>query len=612
MDGWVGQILRVDLSEMEYMVEEMDPDFARTYVGSQGTACKIICDEVDPTIDGLDPENKLIFSTGPVTGTGAITGSRSVWAAKSPLTGCIGFANIGGYFPTEVKAAGYDMIIFEGQADEPVMLWIEDDEIEIRDASHLWGMDVFETEDTIRAEMEDPWVASDTRISCIGPAGENQVLMAAVMCDKHRAAARTGMGAVMGSKNLKAVVVHGTKAITVADPEGFKNIVDATLEKIASKEISSTIFPSYGSASLVDYYNEIGLVPHKNFTDMNVADVHNISGQAVSEGYLIRNQACFACPMGCGGPAEVSEGKFQGVFHRPEFETHSLMGANCGMYDPEVLLMANNECNRLGMDTMDVAISISTAMELYAKKKLTKKDAGMDLKWGDGEAMIKLISQIANREGLGDVMADGGGALAEKYGNPDSFCGVKKMGYVGYDARSATGMALGVGTSVRGSCHCRAYTLFGEAVAHAFGPPEMAIDPISNEGKPELVIMMQNLTASLVDGAGFCEFSLIGQEPPDMFVQLEAATGAGYTFEEILQLGERIWTIQKLFNLKAGITKEDDRLPRRFLEEPAADGRGKGTVVDFDSMLTKYYELRGWDEEGVPTPEKLEELGIEE
>lgn len=611
MNAWVGQILRVDLTEGEYMVEDLDPDFARTYIGAQGMTSKILYDEVDPTIDGLDPENKLMFCPGAITGTGAVTGARSVWAAKSPLTGCIGFANIGGYFPTEVKCAGYDMIIFEGAAEEPVMLWIEDGEIEIRDASHLWGLDVFETEDAIRAEIEDPWIASDTRISCIGPAGENLVKFSSVMCDKHRAAARSGMGAVMGSKNLKAVVVHGTGSVTVANPEGFKQIVDATLEKVASKEISSVIFPSYGSASLVDYYNEIGLVPHNNFRNMNVPEAHNISGEVMAEEHLIRNQACFACPMGCGGPALVEDGPFQGISHRPEFETHSLVGANCGIYDAGALLKANNECNRLGMDTMDCGIQVSCAMELYEEGYLPAEDIGFELPFGNAEGMVQLLSMMAYREGIGDIMAEGGGALAEEYGNPDSFVGVKNMGYVGYDARSATGMALGVATSIRGSCHCRAYTLFGEAVAHAFGPPEMAIDPISIEGKAALVIMMQNMTASLIDGAGFCEFSLIGQEPPDMFAQLEAATGAGYSFEEIVQLGEKIWTIQKMFNLNAGITSEEDYLPRRFLEEPAAGGRGEGTVVDIDTMLAEYYQLRGWDENGVPTPEKLAELGLD-
>ncbi len=612
MHGWVGKILRVDLTEREFVVEDLDPDFARTYIGAQGTATRILYDEVDPTIDGLDPENKLIFSTGAVCGTGAVTGVRSVWAAKSPLTGAIAFSNIGGYFPAEVKFAGYDMIILEGKADEPVYLWIEDDEIEIRDAQDLWGKDVFETEDLIRAEIENPWIARETRISCIGPAGENLVKIASIMCDKHRAAARCGIGAVMGSKNLKAVAVRGTKGVTVANPEAFKQAVDGALLSISNSIQSSEFFPKYGSGGQVDFYNEIGLVPHNNFRELGLEQAHQISGQAVAEQYLIRNQGCFACPLSCGGPTKVNDGPFEGTAHRPEFETHALMGPNCGIYDPAALLKGNNTCNRLGMDTMDISIAISCAMELYEKGFLTEEDAGAKLTFGNGEAMVKLIEQTAYREGLGDVIAEGGLAVAEKYGHPECFIGVKKMGYAGYDARSATGMALGVATSVRGGCHARAYTLFVEALAHAFGPKEMAMDPISIEGKAPMLIGMQDMQAAILDAAGFCQFSLSGQQPPEMFVQLLHATGVEYSFEELVQNGERIWNLQRLFNLKAGLTRADDCLPKRFLEEPAPAGPGKGTVVDLDTMLAQYYMIRGWDENGVPTPEKLAQLGLEE
>ncbi len=612
MHAWAGQILRIDLNEQEFMVEDLDPEFARDYIGAQGFATKILYDEIDPEIDGLDPENKLIFSAGAVVGTGAVTGIRSVFAAKSPLSGGIAFSNIGGYFPAEVKFAGYDMIIIEGKADEPVMLWIEDDEIEIRDAGHLWGKDCFETEDLIRAEIDDEWVARDTRIACIGPAGENHVKMAAIICDKHRSAARCGIGAVMGSKNLKAIVAHGTKGVSVADPERFKGAVQGALNAIASNEISSKAFPAYGSAGTFDYYNEIGLVPHKNFQELTNPEAAKISGQAIAEKYLIRNQGCFSCPMSCGGPAEVKEGPFAGKAHRPEFETHALMGPNCGIYDPEALLKANNTCNQLGMDTMDIAIAIACSMELYEKGFLPEEDVGEKLNFGNAEAQIRLIEQTAYREGFGDLLAEGGLSVAEKYGHPECFIGVKKMGYAGYDARNATGMALGVATSTRGGCHARGYTLFGEALAHAFGPKEMAIDPVATEGKAAMLKGLQDMQASVLDASGFCQFSLGGQPPPLMFAQMEAATGVGYTFEEVVMIGERIWNLQRLFNLKAGLTRADDNLPKRFLEEPAPAGPGKGTVVDINKMLDEYYQIRGWDEEGVPTPQKLEALGLEE
>ncbi|MDY6971266.1 MAG: aldehyde ferredoxin oxidoreductase family protein [Thermodesulfobacteriota bacterium] len=419
MDAWVGKILRVDLSSREYMVEDLDPDFAREYIGGQGTATRIIYDEMDPEADALSPENILVFSTGVMVGTGAVSAARSVWAAKSPLTGAIAFSNAGGYFPAEVKFAGYDMIIFEGKADEPVYLWIDDDEIEIRDAMDLWGKDVYETEDLIRAEIEDPWVARDTRISCIGPAGENLVKISSIMNDKHRAAARCGIGAVMGSKNLKAVVVHGTKGVTVAEPERFKQAVDASLEAFRANEVASKSFPAYGSPGLLDLYNEMGLVPHNNFMKMAVPEGHEISGPVLSERYLIRNTGCFGCPLACGGPAEVEDGPFQGIGHRPEYETHALLAAACGVYDAAALIKANDCCNKFGMDTMDMGCAVACAMELYEKGFLPEEDAGAKLNFGNAEAMVKLIEQTAHREGIGDLIAEGGSALAEKYGQPD-------------------------------------------------------------------------------------------------------------------------------------------------------------------------------------------------
>lgn len=610
MDAWVGKILRVDLSSREFMVEDLDPDFAREYIGGQGTATKILFDEIDPAVDGLSPENVLIFSTGVMVGTGAVSGARSVWAAKSPLTGAIAFSNVGGYFPAELKFAGYDMMIFEGKADEPVYLWIENDEIEIRDALHLWGKDVSETEDLIRAEIEDPWIARDTRISCIGPAGENLVKIAAIMNDKHRAAARCGIGAVMGSKNLKAIAVRGTQGVTVADPERFVKSVDASLDAFRSNEIASQSFPAYGSPGLLDLYNEVGLVPHNNFMKMAVPDGHEISGPVLSEKYLIRNTGCFGCPLACGGPAEVKDGPFQVTGHRPEYETHALLAASCGVYDPAALIKANDSCNKFGMDTMDMGCAVACAMELYEKGFLPEEDAGAKLNFGNAEAMIKLIEQTAHREGLGDLIAEGGSALAEKYGHPDLYLQVKKMGFPGYDVRNAYGMGLGIATCSRGGCHCRAYTLFAEVLAEAMGVPEMKMDPVSTMGKAPMVKELQDTTAALLDAAGFCIFSIMAQPPPIMFAQLEAATGVGYTFEEVMQAGERIWNLQRLFNLKAGLTRADDCLPKRFLEEPATAGPGTGKVIELESMLTEYYQMRGWDENGVPTDGKLAELGL--
>lgn len=608
MNGWVGKILRVDLSEREYTIEDLDPDFAREYIGSQGTASKVLYDEIDPAIDGLSHENKLIFSTGPLTGTGAITGCRAVWAAKSPLSGAIAFSNCGGFFPAEVKFAGYDMIIFEGKSDEPVYLYIKDDDIEFKDARELWGKTVSETGEMIRAEFDDKWEGLDTRIACIGPAGENLVKIASIMSDFHRAAARCGIGAVMGSKNLKAVAVRGTQAITIADQEAFKKAVNTVLEGCKASEVTNFMFPTYGSGAGVNMFNGLGILPINNFTATATdEEAYQISGETISEQYLLQNTACFGCPIGCAGMTEVKDGPFKGKGQRPEYETHGLLAASCGVFDAAALLKGNELCNEHGMDTIDMAGAVATAMELYEKGHMTEKDAGAQMNFGNGEAMVDLVECTALRQGIGDLIAEGGGGLlAENFGAPDIFLGVKNMAFSGYDPRNCTGMGLGIVTSTRGSCHNRAYTLYAELL----GLPEK-VDPVATEGKGLLVKNLQDMQAAILDAAGTCTFSIPGQPPNVIFDQLEAATGAGYTFEEVLKIGERIWNLQQLFNLKAGLTGADDKLPKRFMEEPAPKGAGKGTVINFEPMLKEYCQARGWDEEGVPTSEKLKELDLE-
>jgi aldehyde:ferredoxin oxidoreductase len=610
MDGWVGKILRVDLSAEDYMEEDLDPGFAERYIGSQGFGTKILMDEVDPTVDALSPENKLVFATGPCTGTGAVCGARAAWIAKSPLTGGIAFSNTGAYFPAELKFAGYDMIIFEGQADEPVYLWIEDDAIEIRDASDLWGKTVEETEDLIRSEIDNKWVAMDTRIACIGPSGENQALMAAIMNDKHRAAARGGIGAVMGSKNLKAIAVRGTGGITIARPQAFHEAVMNALEQVKASPVASQAFPAFGSGSLLNLYNSAGVLPHRNFQDMGVEETTNISGETIAEKYLIRNRGCFGCPLACGGSAEVAEGRFKGRGERPEYETHWI-AASCGVYNPEALLRFNALCNELGLDTIDAGSTIACAMELGERGYLPADDVGFALKFGDADALVTLTEQMAYREGFGDTMADGGYAMAEKYGHSELFMHVKKMAFTAYDVRTVKGMALNMATSVRGACHNRGYTPAQEIL----GMPQK-IDPLEIEGKAALVKELQDETAAVMDAGGICLFSITGQAPPTMWEQVTTASGLEYTFEEAMKAGERIWNLQRLFNLQAGLTKEHDTIPRRFLEEPAKGGPNQGNVYaaeELQKLLDEYYDLRGWDKEtGYPTKEKLAALGLEE
>ena len=609
MDGWTGNILRVDLSSGEYAVEELDPETAEKFVGCQGIASKMLFDEIDPTIDPLSDDNKLIFSAGPITGTGGACGSRAMWVAKSPLTGTIGFANTGGYWPAEVRYAGYDMIIFEGKAPSPVYLWIEDDEVELRDADYLWGKEVEETERLIREEIENLWTAQEIRIACIGPAGEQRALIAGIMNDQNRAAGRGGLGAVMGSKNLKAIATRGTKSVTIANPKIFREAIAKALEGIRTTPITGESWPIAGSASSVELYNEAGLVPYRNFQQMAVdGGMTKVTGYALSEKYLVRKRSCFACPMACGGPCIVNEGRYAGRSDRPEYETHALMTAQLGVLnDPAFLLKTNSLCNSLGLDTISAAGTIATAMELFERGHIPESDIGYPLIFGNADAVIDCLKKMATREGFGDLLAQGGHRLAENYSHTEYFMGTKKMEFPAYEVRSAHGMALNLATSVRGACHNRGYTIAFEVL----GSPEK-VDAITEDGKAQLVFALQNLHAGVPDAGGICEFSFAGQPPPVMAAQIAAATGIDYTLEDLEKCGERIWNLQHLFNRKAGFTRADDTIPRRFLEEPAPAGPGKGTVVNLERMLKEYYEIRGWDEEGNPRPEKLQELGLED
>lgn len=612
MGAWAGRMLRVNLSTGAYKFEPIDPQLLRDYIGGQGLATRYLMDNLDPTVDPLSPQNVLIFAAGALTGTGAVAASRTWVVAKSPLTGAIGFSTFGGFWGLALKRAGLDLVLLEGRAEHPVYLVIDDDRVALRDASRLWGMDSHQTDDAIRAELEpNPWRAEQLRVACIGPAGERLVRFASVMADKSRAAGRTGMGAVMGAKRLKAVAVRGTRPIEVARPREFRELVAEVIQKIRKHPVGGQAFPSFGSGGLFEFYNEVGLVPYRNFQTGPFPGAAHISGQAIASGFLIHNKACFGCPLACGGPCRVDHLHFGGVGERPEYETLALCGASVGVDDPRAVLKMNFLCNRLGMDTMDMGATLACAMELYEKGVIKQEDLGfryLTLKFGDALAAVRLVQMTGYREGFGDLLAEGGARLAERYGHPEAFMGVKRLGFPAYDVRNAHGMALATATAPRGACHNRAYTIAPEIL----GVPQK-VDPVAEQGKAHLVRELQDLTAALMDAAGICLFSIAGGHvPEDMFAQLECATGAGYTFEEALRCGERIWNLQRLFNLRAGLTAADDTVPERFLREPADHGVGAGTVVNLKPMLEEYYRLRGWDEQGVPTRETLQRLGIKE
>jgi len=607
MNSWPGKLLRVNLTQGTWTVEDIDPQSAQDYIGGRGLGTKMFCDEVSPNVDALSPENKLIFMSGPLTGTGAPASARYMVVTKSPLTDTIASSNSGGYFPAELRFTGYNAIIFEGKSDKPVMLWIYEGNVELRPAEHLWGKTTNETEDMIRDTIEDAWLAKETRIACIGPAGEKLSKLACIMNDKHRAAGRSGVGAVMGSKNLKAVVVKGSEGIQAANFEEFKIGIRAAMHKLSNGPVTSEGLPTYGTAILVNIINECGILPTNNFQKGTFANAGKISGESIAENIMSRNKGCFACSIACARMTCIEDPKFAGSGEGPEYETVELMGADCGIDDLAPITKANYLCNEYGLDTISAACTVATAMELYEKGYISKEKAGMDLSFGNGEALVKLVTQMGTREGLGDDATDGSYDLAVKYGFPEAFMGVKKQEIPAYDPRGVQGMGLTYATSNRGACHVRGYTIANEIL----GVHEK-LDPLTTEGKAATVKVFQDLTA-LVDSAGLCLFVTLtpGFGFEDMRALLRGATGFDYTVKDVKDAAERIWNLEKLFNMKSGFTKEDDTLPKRLLEEPLTESGPKGQVCRLGDMLPEYYELRGWDKEGIPTAEKLSELRLD-
>ena len=603
MYGNWGKFLRVNLSTGEVKVEEYDEELAKKWLGSRGLAIYFLLRDMDPKVDPLSPENMLIITPGPLSGTSAPTGGRYNVVTKSPQTGFITMANSGGYFGAELKFAGWDGIIVEGKADSPVYIYIKDDNVEIRDASHLWGKVVSETEKTLREEVGSKKV----RILSIGPAGENLVKFAAIMNDGHRAAGRGGVGAVMGSKNLKAIVVEGSKRVPIADKQKFMLTVREKINKLKNDPTAGGGLPNYGTAVLVNIINENGLYPTRNFQTGVFEHAYEQSGEAMAKKYLIRNQPCYACPIGCG---RVNKLPTVGVTEGPEYESIWALGANLGINDLASIIEANHQCDEFGLDTISTGGTLAAAMELYEKGYLTDDELGdaPPFRWGNTEVLHYYIEKIAKREGLGDKLAEGSYRFAEMYGHPEFSMSVKKLELPAYDPRGAEGHGLGYATNNRGGCHIKNYMISPEILGY---PYKMDPHDISDD-KIKMLILFQDLTA-IIDAAGLCVFTTFGLGADDYRDLLNAALGWDFTTEDYLKIGERIWNAERIFNLKAGLDPaRDDTLPKRFLEEPMPEGPNKGHVVRLKEMLPRYYQLRGWTEDGRVPPEKAEELGIAE
>jgi aldehyde:ferredoxin oxidoreductase len=600
MFGWTGNILRINLTNGTISREATDPSLAAEYIGARGLGAKILSDEVDPKVDALGPANKLIFAPGPLSGTYAPSAGRYNAVAKSPLTGAIAASNSGGAFGPALKYAGYDAVIFEGQAKKPVYLWINDDKVEIRDASHLWGKTVPDTTDQLREET-----AEEASVACIGPAGERLSLIAAIMNEMNRAAGRSGIGAVMGSKNLKAVVVRGTGGVKIADPQAFKEAVVRARNLIKAHPVGGSGLKAYGTDVLINILNETGGLPTRNFRDGYFPPANNVGGETLSAQELVRPRGCFSCTISCGRGTKITSPKYASQGEGPEYETAWAFGPDCGIDQLDAVTKANYICNELGIDTISMGTTIACAMDLFEDGILTTKDTdGVRLNFGNADALVHLVQKTGYREGFGDKLALGSYRLAEAYGHPEYSMSCKKQEMPAYDPRAVQGIGLNFATSNRGGCHVRGYTVAVEVL----GNP-VKVDNLVTEGKAQWVKTFQDLTAAL-DSSGACLFSTFGIGADELAVEVSALTGVNYSTEEFMKAGERIWNLERVWNLRVGMSAEDDTLPERLLKEPIKTGPAKGFVSRLGDMLPEYYQLRGWDANGVPTSEKLAELSL--
>jgi aldehyde:ferredoxin oxidoreductase len=609
MYGWRGKILRVDLTTGGLKEENLDMKVAKDYIGGRGLGIYYLNKEVDPRCDPLSPDNMLVMATGPLTGTATPTGSRYMVMTKGPLTDTITCSNSGGQFPKELKRAGIDAILFSGRAAKPVYLWINRGRAELRSAEHLWGKQVPETTDALVSET-DP----RAKVACIGPAGEKLVLFASIMNDKDRAAGRSGVGAVMGSKNLKAVVVRGEDPVPVADKVRFKEVQTRVMTKFreAAKAHPSPLSMHGTIGVITGIVQKYGVFPTKNWQQGTFDGWQAIHGETLTDRYLVKTSACWACPISCGRVTKVEEPGFEGEGEGPEYETSFALGALCMIDNLAAITKANYLCNELGIDTITMGATIACAMELHDRGYLSEDRAGGPINWGDAEKMVELTKMTGLREGFGEELAEGSYRLAERYGHPELAMVSKKLELPGYEPRGSQGMGLAYATSPIGGSHCRAHLAYCELI----GIPTL-IDPHEWKGKARIVKMWQDVFA-IIDSAGLCIFFCVRNllrpvlefQPDGILDYLNAITGAEYTLDELTKAGERILNAERTFLLRAGFSRRDDTLPTRLTHEPLPEGPAKGLICHLEEMLDEYYLERGWSRDGIPTEAKLKELGL--
>jgi aldehyde:ferredoxin oxidoreductase len=606
--GYNGKALNVNLTTKDILVESLDETFCRKYLGGAGFIAAYLWKDLKPGIDALSPENELIFALGPVTGLVLPGASRNCIGAKSPLTGGIAKSEVGGFWMAELKRAGYDAIIVEGKAAFPVYLWIHDGEVFVKDARHLWGKETLETEAMLRTELGDQRI----QVAMIGPAGENLVRYACIMEGCHDAAGRGGLGAVMGSKNLKAIAVRGSSPPPINDAEKV-----SAIRKELTHPYPQSDFGTGGPSMLMQEAN--GDLPIRNFQDGLFPEVKQIHGGVIKETVRIGMEGCFACPIRCKKVVKFEEPyKCDPVYGGPEYETLAALGSNCGISDLKAIIKGNERCNAYSLDTISAGATIAFAMECYEKGLLTKQDTGgLDLRWGDAGAMLEAIELISRREGFGNILAEGTARFARKIGHcSEEFAmNVKGLEAGMHEPRIGSGLAMSFMVSPTGADHCVTTPdglLANENMFKGFHPLGWLKAPAANDLSPRKVAIFRDsqLQNILGDSLVFCQF------PNLTFDQavglIKAVTGWDTGIPELLRVAERTVTLMRLFNLREGFTAKHDVLPERFFQ-PTTNGALAKLNIDrsaYEKARQYYYVLMGWDSNGVPLPEKVVELGI--
>jgi len=628
--GWHGKAARVNLTKGKVTYFDLPKSLLLTYLGGRGLASRYLFDEVPLGVDPLSPDNKLMFSVGPLLGTIWPTASRYTVAAKSPLTNALGYAHAGGFWGAEFKKTGFDLVIVEGKSETPVYLLATDEKIEIMDAKSLWGKDTWEVTDILIEKHK----SSHTRVLAIGPAGENLVKIAAVINDKGRAAARTGMAAVMGSKKLKAFVAVGSKKTQIFDEEKFRQKVKSSV-KILLSNVGVQEYGTFGTSILVGFKMLRGDLPAKNHIYGNAPFGMDLTGEKIRDTILVRPQSCQSCPIHCARVVKVDDTIFEGM----EYETIDAMGPMLWVDNLRDIAKFNIEANKLGLDTISLGVTISFAMELYERGIITKEDLGYALMWGDSEAVLRVMNDIAYRKGFGNILAEGSHIAAKRIGKgAEKYeLTVKGVELPRQEPRATKGFGLAHAVSNRGADHL--YALPTLAVAHnekaakILFPEEWVgelLDPKNPKYKPEMVYLSEHFCA-VSDSIGVCKFSTAetwGLLPKDFAEGLTYLTGEEFTGESLMKIGERIVNLERSYNVLHGYSRKDDSLPYRVLNEPLKmfdpksdytqeitlpnfSGEFKPPYVELDELLDRYYELRGWTKNGTPTEEKLKELGLD-